>query len=37
MFRMTGPTYLSRRDGIVAHGTSAPVKLLPDAVNTFEV
>jgi hypothetical protein len=29
-------TYISRsRDGIVAHGTSAPVKLLPDAVNHF--
>jgi hypothetical protein len=30
-------TYLSQRhDGIVAHGTSAPVKLLPDAVKHFE-
>jgi hypothetical protein len=29
-------TYISRRqDGIVAHGTSAPVKLLPDAVGHF--
>jgi len=29
-------TYISgRRDGIVAHGTSAPVKLLPDAVKHF--
>jgi hypothetical protein len=29
-------TYISRRhDGIVAHGTSAPVKLLPDAVEHF--
>ena len=30
-------TYISRRhDGIVAHGTSAPVKLLPDAVEHFQ-
>jgi hypothetical protein len=30
-------TYISRRDdGIVAHGTSAPVKLLPDAVGHFQ-
>src|ERR1700730_17902084 len=30
-------TYISRRhDGIVAHGTSAPVKLLPDAVEHFK-
>jgi hypothetical protein len=30
-------TYISRRhDGIVAHGTSAPVKLLPDAVQHFQ-
>jgi hypothetical protein len=30
-------TYISlRRDGIVAHGTSAPVKLLPDAVKHFQ-
>jgi hypothetical protein len=30
-------TYLSQRhDGLVAYGTSAPVKLLPDAVNHFE-
>jgi hypothetical protein len=30
-------TYLSRLDdGIVAHGTSAPVKLLPDAVEHFQ-
>jgi hypothetical protein len=30
-------TYLSRLgDGIVAHGTSAPVKLLPDAVEHFK-
>jgi hypothetical protein len=29
-------TYISRRRGrLVAHGTSAPVKLLPDAVNHF--
>jgi hypothetical protein len=29
-------TYISRlHDGIVAHGTSAPVKLLPDAVEHF--
>ena len=29
-------TYLSQRpDGLVAHGTSAPVKLLPDAVKHF--
>jgi hypothetical protein len=29
-------TYISqRRGGIVAHGTSAPVKLLPDAVEHF--
>jgi hypothetical protein len=29
-------TYISRlHDGIVAHGTSAPVKLLPDAVKHF--
>jgi hypothetical protein len=29
-------TYISqRREGIVAHGTSAPVKLLPDAVEHF--
>jgi hypothetical protein len=29
-------TYISRRrDRLVAHGTSAPVKLLPDAVNHF--
>jgi hypothetical protein len=29
-------TYISRRhDGLVAHGTSAPVKLLPDAVEHF--
>src|SRR5258707_2227030 len=29
-------TYISRRhDGIVAHGTSAPVKLLPDAAEHF--
>jgi hypothetical protein len=29
-------TYISRRhDGLVAHGTSAPVKLLPDAVKHF--
>jgi hypothetical protein len=29
-------TYLSQRNGsLVAHGTSAPVKLLPDAVNHF--
>jgi hypothetical protein len=29
-------TYVSQHDeGIVAHGTSAPVKLLPDAVNHF--
>src|SRR4051812_27369322 len=29
-------TYISRsRGGIVAHGTSAPVKLLPDALNHF--
>jgi len=29
-------TYMSRsHDGIVAHGTSAPVKLLPDAVKHF--
>jgi hypothetical protein len=29
-------TYISRRrDGIVAHGTSAPVKLMPDAVEHF--
>ncbi len=28
---------MSQRDGrLVAHGTSAPVKLLPDAVNHFE-
>jgi hypothetical protein len=31
-------TYLSRLDdGIVAHGTSSPVKLLPDAVEHFQV
>ncbi len=36
MSRMTGPIYPSRRDGIVAHGTSAPVKLLPDAVEHFQ-
>ena len=30
-------TYIARRgDGIVAHGTSAPVKLLPDAVGHFK-
>jgi hypothetical protein len=30
-------TYISRRqNSIVAHGTSAPVKLLPDAVSHFE-
>lgn len=30
-------TYISRRDdGIVAHGTSAPVKLLPDAAEHFQ-
>jgi hypothetical protein len=30
-------TYMSRRgNGIVAHGTSAPVKLLPDAVEHFQ-
>jgi hypothetical protein len=30
-------TYISqRRDGIVAHGTTAPVKLLPDAVKHFQ-
>jgi hypothetical protein len=30
-------TYISRRrDGIIAHGTSAPVKLLPDAIRHFE-
>jgi hypothetical protein len=30
-------TYLSRLDdGLVAHGTSAPVKLLPDAVEHFQ-
>ena len=30
-------TYISRRrDGIIAHGTSAPVKLLPDAITHFE-
>jgi hypothetical protein len=30
-------TYISRRhDGIMAHGTSAPVKLLPDAVKHFQ-
>lgn len=30
-------TYISqRRDGIVAHGTSAPTKLLPDAVMHFQ-
>jgi hypothetical protein len=30
-------TYMSERDGrLVAHGTSAPVKLLPDAVNHFQ-
>jgi hypothetical protein len=30
-------TYISRlEDGIVAHGTSAPVKLLPDAVEHFQ-
>jgi hypothetical protein len=30
-------TYISQsRDGIVAHGTSAPVKLLPDAVEHFQ-
>ncbi len=30
-------TYISQhRDGIVAHGTSAPVKLLPDAVRHFQ-
>jgi hypothetical protein len=30
-------TYISlRRDGIVAHGTSAPLKLLPDAVTHFQ-
>jgi len=30
-------TYVSQcRDGIVAHGTSAPVKLLPDAVRHFQ-
>jgi hypothetical protein len=30
-------TYISRlHDGIVAHGTSAPVKLLPDAVEHFQ-
>jgi hypothetical protein len=30
-------TYVSQsRDGIVAHGTSAPVKLLPDAVEHFQ-
>jgi hypothetical protein len=30
-------TYMSQRNGrLVAHGTSAPVKLLPDAVNHFE-
>jgi hypothetical protein len=30
-------TYISRRrQGIVAHGTSAPVKLLPDAVKHFQ-
>jgi len=30
-------TYISRLgDGIVAHGTSAPVKLLPDAVEHFQ-
>lgn len=30
-------TYISRsRRGLVAHGTSAPVKLLPDAVRHFE-
>jgi hypothetical protein len=30
-------TYLSQgHDGLVAHGTSAPVKLLPDAVKHFE-
>jgi hypothetical protein len=30
-------TYMSRfHDGIVAHGTSAPVKLLPDAVGHFQ-
>jgi hypothetical protein len=30
-------TYISRRhDGIVAHGTSAPVKLLPDSVKHFK-
>jgi hypothetical protein len=30
-------TYISRRhDGMVAHGTSAPVKLLPDAVGHFQ-
>jgi hypothetical protein len=30
-------TYMSQRDGrLVAHGTSAPVKLLPDAVNHFQ-
>ncbi len=31
-------TYISRRqDRIVAHGTSAPVKLLPDAVSHFKL
>jgi hypothetical protein len=30
-------TYISQRDdGVVAHGTSAPVKLLPDAVGHFQ-
>lgn len=30
-------TYVSRlEDGIVAHGTSAPVKLLPDAIEHFQ-
>jgi hypothetical protein len=30
-------TYISqRRGGIVAHGTSAPVKLLPDAIDHFQ-
>ncbi len=30
-------TYISRsRDGLIAHGTSAPVKLLPDAITHFE-
>ena len=36
MSPMIGPIYPGVGDGIVAHGTSAPVKLLPDAVEHFQ-